>query len=199
MPSKFIDIHSFACSVSDVQSLYSVCTGHVPIAASIKIWLLLSLLLPGIHACVSNGRLSEAEALFEPLRAAGGPSGPHIVAAYNLLLKGHSAVGATEATRRLFVLMKSRGVMPDLVTYNTLMTAFVAAGQNVMARAVLDKARREGMSPDVWSYTILLRGLTKEGDMGAAGALLDEMIAAGVKPNQVRGAKSKVAYLHMHP
>ena len=80
----------------------------------------------GLNACVSAGRISEANSILETMEASGlRPD----VRAYNTLLKGLTGSKDLEAMERLLNDMRKRQISASVVTYNILVDAFAKEGR----------------------------------------------------------------------
>ena len=84
---------------------------------------------------------------------------------------------------RLFELMRSGGLLPDIKLVNTALLAMVRAGRVGSAFALFDAARLDGVRPTGWTFHILVEASIAAGDLDRATELMDMMRGDGVSPD----------------
>lgn len=103
----------------------------------------IAILLTGMNACISVGKLTEARQLLQDMRQ---QKIPLDIRVFNILLKGYSRRGGVSAVSGILQEMADAHLKPSAVTYNTLIDTYVRAGQLVQARQTCTDAQSAGAS-----------------------------------------------------
>lgn len=106
---------------------------------------------------------------------------------WNSIISGLFQHGKREEAIRIFKLMLSEGLKPDIFTWNIYLSN-VTKFENFSLRIATDVIRQmenEGVSPDVFSWTSLLSGFVQSGKCTDALQLFDEMLKSKVEPNSM--------------
>ena len=106
----------------------------------------------GMNACVSVGKLSEAKELLQDMKD---QNLPLDIRVYNILLKGLSRKGKTNAIPAVLQEMQEADIKPSSVTYNTLINSYVEDGQLEEARRVCAAAQDAGNNTAYAAYPSL--------------------------------------------
>lgn len=94
-----------------------------------------------MNACISIGRLSEAKQLLQDMKD---QNITLDIRVYNILLKGLSRKGNTDAIPGVLQEMREANIKPSSITYNTLINSYVKGGQLEEARRVCAAAQAAG-------------------------------------------------------
>jgi len=89
----------------------------------------------------------------------------------------------TDAARRVFDLMVSRGITPNQVHYCHMMEGYTAVGEMEQANLMMERAYTNGIKPNVVMFTLLMQGWGRLGRPQEAQAVFGEMIRANVRPD----------------
>ncbi|KAL9248865.1 Pentatricopeptide repeat-containing protein [Drosera capensis] len=140
-----------------------------------------STLVAVIQVLGEDGRVEEAEALFEELKEGG--LRPR-TRAYNAVLNGYVKTRALRDAEKMVSEMERRGVSPDEHTYGSLITAYGSAGRWESARIVLKEMEAAGVKPKCFIYTRILACYRDQGAWEKSFQVLKEMKQSGVKPDK---------------
>ncbi|KAF6159631.1 hypothetical protein GIB67_034593 [Kingdonia uniflora] len=78
---------------------------------------------------------------------------------FNSLIRNYGNAGLIQESIKVFIMMKSIGVAPSVITFNSLLTVLVRRGRITMAKKLFDEMlTMYGISPDVFTFNILIRG-----------------------------------------
>ncbi|KAJ4817923.1 Pentatricopeptide repeat-containing protein [Rhynchospora pubera] len=106
---------------------------------------------------------------------------------WNSVISGLSQHGLREEAIRVFDLLISEGLKPDIFTWNIYLSNF-SKFENVSLKFATDLIRKmenQGISPDVFSWTSLVSGFVQSGKCRDALQLFDEMLKSKVEPNSM--------------
>eukprot|EP00931_Biecheleriopsis_adriatica_P051367 TRINITY_DN2978_c0_g1_i2.p1 TRINITY_DN2978_c0_g1~~TRINITY_DN2978_c0_g1_i2.p1 ORF type:complete len:1024 (+),score=262.09 TRINITY_DN2978_c0_g1_i2:145-3216(+) len=106
-----------------------------------------------LDVCMTNGALSEAEAIFKEMR----DSKVVTLVTYNTLMKGYSAKGDFAHARKLIDDMRDIGLKPDSASFNCLISAAVSAGSYDQAWHVFEDMQKFGLEADSFTLSILMK------------------------------------------
>ncbi|KAI5000482.1 hypothetical protein ZWY2020_005071 [Hordeum vulgare] len=75
-----------------------------------------------------------------------------------------------------YELMKSKGIVPDVVAGNVVLYGLAKSGRLVMAKRVFHELKAMGISPDNITYTMMIRCCSKASNVDEAMKIFAEMI-----------------------
>ena len=81
--------------------------------------------------------------------------------------------------------MKSRGILPDVVTYNTMINGYYRFEKVDEAEKLFVEMKGRDIVPNVISYTTMLKGYVGAGRVNDAFKVFEEMKSCGIKPNAI--------------
>ncbi|KAJ4849629.1 hypothetical protein Tsubulata_017738 [Turnera subulata] len=104
---------------------------------------------------------------------------------YNIVLNALCKVGRVEEAAAMFIEMKTKQVIPDLINYTTLIGGYCLKGKLKDAWKLFEEMKKNGYNPDIVAYNVLIGGFSRHGKTQKALFLLKDMEAQGIKPNHV--------------
>ncbi|PWA43157.1 tetratricopeptide repeat (TPR)-like superfamily protein [Artemisia annua] len=130
---------------------------------------------------VEADKFKEAEEIFETILTDEVSSLKPDQQMFHMMIYMHKKAGSNDKARRLFSMMKERGLQQTSVTYNSLMS--YETNYKEVAK-IYDQMHRAKVKPDVVSYALLISAYGKARREEEALAVFEEMLDAGVRPTQ---------------
>ncbi|KAJ6918394.1 hypothetical protein NC651_012591 [Populus alba x Populus x berolinensis] len=101
--------------------------------------------------------------------------------------RGLCKAGRPREPPKLFNVMCSYGLLPDLITYSILLDGLfkthVISGEHEVAKELFSKLSADGIRPTVRTYNVMIKGLPKEGLSDEAYELFRKMEDDGLFPD----------------
>ncbi|KAG6773314.1 hypothetical protein POTOM_020580 [Populus tomentosa] len=103
--------------------------------------------------------------------------------------QGPCSVGRPREPPKLFNVMCSYGLLPDLITYSILLDGLFKngrmfiSGEHEFAKELFSKLSADGIRPTVRTYNVMIKGLPKEGLSDEAYELFRKMEDDGFLPD----------------
>ncbi|KAJ3679558.1 hypothetical protein LUZ60_017569 [Juncus effusus] len=104
---------------------------------------------------------------------------------WNSFISGLLQCGEKEEAIRVFDLMRSEGLEPDVFTWNILTTNYseFENSNSKFAINMIKQMEEQGIIPDVFTYTIFISGFVHNNKCKDALQLFDEMLSSKIEPN----------------
>ncbi|GBG71905.1 hypothetical protein CBR_g10841 [Chara braunii] len=94
---------------------------------------------------------------------------------WSLVLIGYGRERQVQWAARVWKLMCSAGIRPDLTAYNSLMMAFVMRLSRKRMEAAYEEMREQAFAPDLVTYSILIEGYRRMGMRTKVDEVLQDM------------------------
>ncbi|KAE8791549.1 hypothetical protein D1007_34006 [Hordeum vulgare] len=93
-----------------------------------------------------------------------------------LFINYHGKSGESLKALKRYELMKSKGIVPDVVAGNAVLYGLAKSGRLGMAKRVFHELKAMGISPDNITYTMMIRCCSKASNVDEAMKIFAEMI-----------------------
>ncbi|KDP27439.1 hypothetical protein JCGZ_19800 [Jatropha curcas] len=98
--------------------------------------------------------------------------------------EGPTITLVTEALE-LFLKIKNKGILPNVVTYNTLIRGLCMSSRWKEAFMLLNQMLRANVIPNLITFSTLVDGFCKEGKVSKAHGVVKLMMQRGLEPNVI--------------
>ncbi|GAB2292004.1 hypothetical protein Dimus_026252 [Dionaea muscipula] len=128
-----------------------------------------------IHSYGKEGIVQESVKMFQKMKSLGVE---RTCASYDALFQ------KINTANRFYEDMRSRGIMPNVVTYNTMINGFYRVKKVEDAERFFVEMKGGNLVPTVVSYTTMIKGYASVGKVDDALRMFEEMKTSGIKPNE---------------
>ncbi|KAA8533940.1 hypothetical protein F0562_031457 [Nyssa sinensis] len=124
---------------------------------------------------------------------------------FNSLIRGYGRAGLLQESIKVFLMMKSIGISPSVVTFNSLLSILLKRGRTTMALKLYDEMLTTyGVTADTYTFNILIRGFCMNSMVDEGFRFFKEMSRCKCEPDVItyntlvdglcRAGKVKVAH-----
>ncbi|GJZ29816.1 pentatricopeptide repeat-containing protein [Tanacetum coccineum] len=97
---------------------------------------------------------------------------------YTILIEGLLRSSDFDDARKLFILMVSSGLKPDVCTYTSFILVYCSQGMVTEAEYIMIEMIKEGVEPDIATYTVFIDIYGRLGQVDSAFKVLKRMVNA---------------------
>ncbi|TPX72921.1 hypothetical protein SpCBS45565_g00022 [Spizellomyces sp. 'palustris'] len=134
-----------------------------------------------LKQCVAYGGLTQGAQILACVHAR---HADLVVYGYNLLLTGHVSAGSIENASKVYRLMLSEDVKPNLSTFNILLQACIQAGSYDGAETLIQEMARRGIAWTATSYRHAIQLRVHQNNLLGAKQLVQQFVKDGLKVDE---------------
>jgi pentatricopeptide repeat protein len=102
----------------------------------------------------------------------------------NTILSGYVKDQQLEIAEKFLQVMKSDGIVPNVVSYNILISGYAKDGNMKRARTWFERLKKAELVPTDSTFNTLINGFMNDRDLENAMEMFSQMKSSGIKPNQ---------------